>query len=259
MAHDMELVEQNRGVRRMRRRRQTERPLHIHHRKANAPALFCAEPDIELAHARLRAVLAAKPDRPAAQEIAHHDPISVALADRNLVNADHLRTRPARSRKLGLHVLLVERLDRVPVKPQIRRNVLDRRRSTAPADVIGKALGVVRIVRQKVEPLALHLAAVATVKPAHLQFQENPRVAARQIAHPANLAIVPAHLHATATAACRFFDRRLSPITRAFGSPKMPRTVGSGRKPGKQYASQSRRLRFAVPAIHPAWQNRPAS
>jgi hypothetical protein len=37
----------------------------------------------------------------------------VALADRNLVNADHLRTRPARSRKLGLHVLLVEGLDRM--------------------------------------------------------------------------------------------------------------------------------------------------
>jgi hypothetical protein len=42
----------------------------------------------------------------------------------------------------------------------------------------------------------------------------------------------------------------LSPITRAFGSPKMPRTVGSGRKPGKQYASQSRRGRFAVLVIH---------
>ena len=59
-----------------------------------------------------------------------------------------------------------------------------------------------------------------------------------------------AHLHATATAACRFFDRRLSPITRAFGSPKMPRTVGSGRKPGKQYESQSRRYCLAVLAIH---------
>ena len=63
------------------------------------------------------AVLAAKPDRPAAQEIAHHDPISVALADRNLVNADHLRTRPARSRKLGLHVLLVEGLGRYSADP----------------------------------------------------------------------------------------------------------------------------------------------
>ena len=90
----------------------------------------------------------------------------------------------------------------------------------------------VRIVRQKVEALAPHLAAVAKSSGAP-QIPGNPRVAARQIAHPANLAIVPAHLHATATAACRFFDRRLSLITRAFGSPKMPRTVGSGRKPGK--------------------------
>jgi magnesium-transporting ATPase (P-type) len=36
---------------------------------------------------------------------------------------------------------------------------------------------------------------------------------------------------------------------RAFGSPKTPHTVGSGRKPGKQYASHSRRPRFACPAI----------
>jgi len=39
-------------------------------------------------------------------------------------------------------------------------------------------------------------------------------------------------------------------MTRAFGSPKTPHTAGSGRKPGKQYASHSRRLRFARPAIH---------
>ena len=37
-----------------------------------------------------------------------------------------------------------------------------------------------------------------------------------------------------------------SRITRAFGSPKTPHTVGSTRKPGKQYASHSRRLRLAI-------------
>jgi hypothetical protein len=47
----------------------------------------------------------------------------------------------------------------------------------------------------------------------------------------------------TATAARRFFERRLSLITRAFGSPKTPHTVCSGRKPRKQYASTSRRIR----------------
>jgi hypothetical protein len=34
----------------------------------------------------------------------------------------------------------------------------------------------------------------------------------------------------TATAASRFFERRLSRITRAFGSPKTPRTTGSRAK-----------------------------
>jgi hypothetical protein len=38
-------------------------------------------------------------------------------------------------------------------------------------------------------------------------------------------------------------------ITRALGSPKTPRTVGSGRNPGKAYASQSRRFRFVDLAI----------
>src|SRR5512133_3763994 len=129
----------------------------------------------------------------------------------------------------------------MPVQLQFRRHVLDRRRAAAAADVIGKALGVERIVRHKVEPLALHLATVIAVEAPHLQFQKNPRVATRQIAHTPHLAIVPPHLDATATAASRFFERRLSLITRAFGSPKTPHTVGSGRKPGKQYASHSRR------------------
>jgi len=64
-------------------------------------------------------------------------------------------------------------------------------------DKIGKALGVERIVRQKVEPLPFHLAAVAAIKAPHLQLQEYPRVRTGQIAHTADLAVVPAHLDAT--------------------------------------------------------------
>src|SRR6266516_5881241 len=51
------------------------------------------------------------------------------------------------------------------------------------------------------------------------------------------------------TAAGRFFERRLSVITRAFGSPKMPRTVCSDRKPVKQ-VSHSRRLRYMPSDLH---------
>ena len=118
-----------------------------------------------------------------------------------------------------------------------------RRPSATTADIIGEAFGVERIVGQKVEPLALHLATAAAVDPSHLQFKENPRIAARQIAYSPYLAVVPAHLDTTATAAHDFFERRLRVITRAFGSPKMPPTVGSGRKPGEQYASRSCRRR----------------
>src|SRR5215831_15195733 len=192
---------------------------------------------------RRRTVLAAEPDRPAAIKIAHHDPIAMTLADRNLINADRPRPRRAGTLELGLHVLHLKRLDGVPVQPQLPRHILDRPGAAAAADVVAKALGVERIIGQKVEPLALHLATAAAGDPPHLQFEENARVAARQVAHPADLAVVPTHLDVTATAAGRFFERRLSVITRAFGSPKMPRTVGAGRKPGKQYASHSRRVR----------------
>ena len=152
----------------------------------------------------------------------------MALADRNLVDANPPRCRRAGTLKLRLHILHLKRFDGVPVEPQLRSNVLDCRIVAAPADVIGEALGIEGVVGQKVEPLALHLATAATVNPPYLQFKENPRIATRQIADPAHLAVVPAHLDMTATAARGFFDRRLSVITRAFGSPKIPRTVGSG-------------------------------
>src|SRR5579863_865419 len=201
---------------------------HVHNGKTNARTLARAEPAIELTHACFRAVLAAEPDRPTAIKVAHYDPAGVALADRNLVDANRPRCRRAGTLKLRLHILHLKRFDGVPVEPQLRSNVLDCRIVAAPADVIGEALGIEGVVGQKVEPLALHLATAATVNPPYLQFKENPRIATRQIADPAHLAVVPAHLDMTATAARRFFDRRLSVITRAFGSPKIPRTVGSG-------------------------------
>src|SRR6266702_4811743 len=250
MAHDVELVEQNRGLWRVRLRRQAERFPHVHHGKANARALPRAKPGVEGAHARLRAILAAEPDRPPANEVADHDAVGVTFANRNLVDADRPRCWGARTRQLGLHVLHLQRLDRVPIKRQFFRHVLDRRLSAAPADIISKALGVERIVRQKIQLLSLHLAAIAALDPPHLQLQIYPGVSARQIAHPPDLAVVPAHLNTTAAAARRFFERRLSVITRAFGSPKIPRTVGSGRKPQNEYVSQSRRLRFDARAIH---------
>jgi hypothetical protein len=43
-------------------------------------------------------------------------------------------------------------------------------------------------------------------------------------------------------------------MIRAFGSPKIPRTIGCARKPANEYVSQMRRRRFDALAIQNPWQ-----
>ena len=88
-----------------------------------------------LERARLLAVLTAKPDRTASEQVADHDPIIVTFADRDLIDADDLRPRGWRAGKLGAHVLLVQLFDRLPVQMKLLGDVLDRRRATAPTHV----------------------------------------------------------------------------------------------------------------------------
>jgi hypothetical protein len=118
------------------------------------------------------------------------------------------------------------------------------RRTAAPSHHKTKALGIERVVRQKREPLTLHFAAIRAIGASNLELDVNPCVPARQIARLPRLAVVPTRLHAPAACAQRFFERRVSMTTRAFGSLKTPRTVDDGWKPGKAYASQSRRFRL---------------
>src|ERR1039458_4083891 len=113
----------------------------------------------------------------------------------------------------------------------------------------GKALRIERVVRQEIEPLALHLAATAASHPPDLNLQEDARVAARQIANPPYTPVVPTQMNPPAAPVGRFFARRASVMRRAFGSPKIPRTVGWGRKPGNVYVSHRRRRRFDELAI----------
>ncbi len=249
MTHDVELVEQDRRLRRTRYGRVAKRLPHVHHRQANAPGLLLSQPVVEQRHARLFAVLSPEPDRATANQIAHHDAVGVALADRDLVDADGFGSWPARAGELRAHVLLLQRLDRLPVKIEFLGNVLDGGLATAPPHVVGKALGIEGVVRQEVEPLALHVAATLAPHATHLELQIDARVATREIANAPRASVVPARLGSTTAAADVFFERRTRVMTRAFGSPKTPRTVGCGRKPGNAYASHSRRCRFAELAI----------
>ena len=227
---------------------------HVHNRQADVPGLLLAQPVVELQHAGLFAVFSPEPDRASENQIAHHDAVGVALADRNLVDADGLGSWPARVGELRVHVLLLQGLDRFPVKIEFLGNVLDGGLATAPPHVVGKALGIEGVVRQEVEPLALHLAATLAQHATHLEIQKDTRVATRKIANTSRASVVPARVHTSAATSDRFFERPTRVMTQAFGSPKTPRTVGSGRNPENAYASQSRRRRFAELAIQTSCQ-----
>ena len=121
--------------------------------------------------------------------------------------------------------------------------------AAAPANEVGEPLGVMQIVGQKIELLAFHLAAKLAKNASHIEFEKDPRVAAGQIADATHCAIVPALVQASTTTAERFFERQVRVMMRALRSPKIPRTVPSGRKPGKAYASHNLRRRFAGAVI----------
>ena len=258
VAHDVELVVQNRHPRGSRRCHRVKRLPHVHHCQANAPGLALAEPVVEQRHACLFAILPPKPDRTFSNQVAHHDAIGMALADRDLVDADGFRSWRTRTGQLRPHVLHLQSLDRLPVKLEFLGDSLDGGLPAAPPPIVGKTLGIKRVVRQEVEPLALHLPATLAQHATHFDLQKDARVATRQIANAPRPPVVPTSVHSTAATADRFFERRLRMMTRAFGSPKTPRTVGSGRNPGNAYASQSRRGRFAELAIRKSSQFRAA-
>ena len=157
--------------------------------------------------------------------------------------------RRPRTLKRGLHGLLFQCLDRMPIKVQLFGDRLERSSGTTPIDVPRKALGIKRIVGEEIQLVALHLAAASALDAPDLELEIAPRVVARQVSDRTRLAIVPVRMQpATGTAAC-FFERRTSVMTRAPGSPNTPRTVVSGRNPMNAYVSHRWRLRVRLFAI----------
>src|SRR5450759_78610 len=241
MSHDVELVKQDCRLRRLRVGRVAEWLPHIHHGQPNPSAFLLAEPLVEYRHARLRAILAAKPDRSFPNQIAHHDAIGVTFADRDLVNADRLGSGSTDAAQLLTHVLLVQFLDGAPVQMQLVRHIRDRRCPTAPSDEESKAFCIKRAVRQPRKLLLLHRATAGAPYPPQFELQVDAGIAAGEITNAVKLAVVDAIHQRVADPAVGFFFRRSKRRTRAFESPNTPRVVAYGRKPEKRNKSVSRR------------------
>ena len=148
-----------------------------------------------------------------------------------LVDPDDLRPRRSRSPQLRRHVLLLQRLDRLPVQMGLPGNIANRRDTTPPSHPEGKTLRVKGIVGQPLQTLLLHLPATSAQNASDLHIQPNTPIPAGKIPHPTNLAIVKRPVRPSAGPANRFFPRRRSLMTRAYGSPKIPDNLALRREP----------------------------
>ena len=238
MAQDVELVEQDAGLRGVPRGHDAKGFPHVHHGEPEPGGFPRAGPGVELLQTRLGAIGPTEPDWPVPDEIADDDAIDVPLLDRHFVEPDDPGAGRPPAPQLLAHVLLLQRLDGVPVEAQLLGHVSDGRGATAPAHVEGEALRVEGVVGQEGEPFLLHRATGSAGHPPDFDLEGDAQVPTGQIADAAPLAVVPATLPAPARPAGRFFGRRSSTTTLAYRSPNTPVTVVLGRKPGKRYESR---------------------
>src|SRR5262245_48242753 len=112
--------------------------------------------------------------------------LGVTLADRDFIDADHFGSGSAGTRQLSCHVLLIERLDRIPIEAELLGQILDCRLAAAPVNKVGKSFCVKRVVGQKLEPLTFHFATGPAKNASRFEFEKNPHVAAGEVAHAAN-------------------------------------------------------------------------
>jgi hypothetical protein len=189
--------------------------------------------------------LATEPNGASAFQVADHDAVLVPFGNGDLVNANDVRSRGSNPAQLFAHVLFVQLLDGVPIEEELLRYFLDWSLTTTSAHEKGEPLGVKGIVGQPVQRFGFHAATPGTQDSAHGEDEVNVFIATGEITDASRPLVVVAAIHRATDATNRFFRRRCKAISTALGSPKIPRTLGRGTKPGNRYRSWSR-LNLAI-------------
>ncbi len=214
MTHDVELVEDNTRVGDVARDGVAKRLPHVHHGQFNAGSLFRPQINEKAIKVGLLTALAADPDRTSTLQVADDDPVVVALADGDLIDADGAWGRHAGLGHLLLHVELVELLHRAVVQALHLGHRLVRHVAAQLAHMQRKALGVARVLGQPIEMFYMHATAPRAVDAPALKLQVNAPVGHREIAYPLSPLVVTAAATMAAVGADSGFFRRSSVTTR---------------------------------------------
>lgn len=138
------------------------------------------------------APLATHPDGTSPLQVADDDPVVVALADGDLVDADGPRGGHLGSLHLLAHVELVEFFDGTVVQVLELGHGLVRHVAAELAHLQGKAPRIARVTGQPVEAFYMHAAAPRAVDAPALELKVDSKPGHRKVAHPAGAFIVAA-------------------------------------------------------------------
>ena len=191
---DMELVKDDFGLWSVALQRVPERFPHVHDRQAQGavpPGSHSVEEPVHILFGA--AQLLAHPDRPLLIQIGDHNGVTMALADRDFIDADgsQMLLRQVVCPEVS-HIADVHTPDLVPTEPVERGDLLDGHRPTEPTDRLLESLGEASRFGQPRQGLLLHTSALAAVHPAILEFRVNPGVSGIDITHTMGLAVVKA-------------------------------------------------------------------
>ena len=125
--------------------------------------------------------------------------------DGYFINAYCLGAWGPRASKLFGHVLLLQRLDRMPAQLHLFGDVLNGHLPAPSSHEKGEALCIERIVRKPGKLLSLHLATPPTLDTPDLHIQVDTHLAAGHVPDTPHLAVVETPVDRPATSARRFF------------------------------------------------------
>lgn len=178
LPQDMELVVENGGLRRVPLRRVAEGPPHVHDRDLDRLTPGGAELGVELGHARVRPIHAPEPDRASDLQVTDDDPVDMAFANGDFVDADDARRWRPCAVELLLHIGHVHGLHGMPIEPQVGRHFSERHATTQLPHVPREPPRVVRVLGEPRQPLLFHATTRRTADPPDIHGQEHPQIAA---------------------------------------------------------------------------------